>query len=365
MPTNEHIDLILQKCLCEIPEGKSDCITAPPKCKHPDTRNNGFELLLELSKISPQVIVQVTSTLDKFHIDPSWRTSRKADWNNSPVSKEKSQTGFVGLKNLGCTCYMNSILQQLFMISSFREAILRCPSEQNDESLLYHLQYIFSGLRSSDKQYINPKGFARSFKDSEGNAINIIEQMDVDEFFGSFMDKLEPLLKTTKYEELIKQHFGGLQVTELIGKECPHRSERYEPFLSIPVEVKNKRSLQEGLESYVAEEVLEGENSYQCDHCEAKVKAIRRVCVKHLPNYLIIALRRFEFDFDSMSREKLNDYFEFPMDLDMESYSQEGLEAEKEHKNKEYYSYKLRGIVIHTGTAESGHYYSYIGNNDQ
>ena len=362
-PTTCHVDLLLMQCLCEIPNGTSPSSEAPPKCKHPDTRTSGFKLLLELCKSSPAFLSEAVHRLDPFHQDPAWRSSRKADWMNSPVSKEKSQTGYVGLKNLGCTCYMNSILQQLFMIDTFRDSILRCPSEASEDNLLYQLQYVFSGLRSSDKQYISPKGFTRAFKDSEGNAINIIEQMDVDEFFGSFMDKLESLVKNTQYSELIKLHFGGLQVTELIGKECPHRSERHEPFLSISVEVKNKRSLQEGLESYVAEEVLEGENSYQCDHCEAKVKAIRRVCVKHLPNYLIIALRRFEFDFDTMSREKLNDYFEFPFELDMEPYTQEGLESDKEKKPKEYYAYRLRGIVIHTGTAESGHYYSYISNN--
>ena len=26
----------------------------------------------------------------------------------------------------------------------------------------------------------------------------------------------------------------------------------------------------------------------------------------------------------------------------------------------EYYEYKLKGVVVHTGTADFGHYYSYI-----
>lgn len=31
---------------------------------------------------------------------------------------------FVGIKNFGCICYMNSILQQFFMIKKFREIVL-------------------------------------------------------------------------------------------------------------------------------------------------------------------------------------------------------------------------------------------------
>lgn len=55
---------------------------------------------------------------------------------------EKSSTGFVGLKNIGCICYMNSIMQQLFMIPSFRKAILEVQdknvsNEPSSENVLY------------------------------------------------------------------------------------------------------------------------------------------------------------------------------------------------------------------------------------
>jgi ubiquitin C-terminal hydrolase len=41
------------------------------------------------------------------------------------MSQEKSRTGYVGLNNPGCICYMNSSIQQLFMMTELREAILR------------------------------------------------------------------------------------------------------------------------------------------------------------------------------------------------------------------------------------------------
>ena len=35
----------------------------------------------------------------------------------------KKETGFIGLKNQGATCYMNSLLQTLYHISYFRKVL--------------------------------------------------------------------------------------------------------------------------------------------------------------------------------------------------------------------------------------------------
>lgn len=69
---------------------------------------------------------------------------------------------------------------------------------------------------------------------------------------------------------------------------------------------------------------------------------------------------------------KLRERFEFPDSLDMYRYTAEGLEAQEsnaaqltppditEIKPRLYYQYYLKGIVVHSGTAFAGHYYSYI-----
>jgi uncharacterized UBP type Zn finger protein len=46
-----------------------------------------------------------------FNMNPSWRTNKDIDWNISLMDSEKSSTGYVGIKNLGCICYMNSLFQ--------------------------------------------------------------------------------------------------------------------------------------------------------------------------------------------------------------------------------------------------------------
>ena len=109
----------------------------------------------------------------------------------------------------------------------------------------------------------------------------------------------------------MKQIFGGAFAQELIGKECPHSSTREEPFLTLPIEVKNKKNLTEGLDLFIKGEMLEGENAYYCDWCDKKVDTVKWCSFKKLPNILFVCLKRFEFDFETMRRNKLNTYFEF------------------------------------------------------
>ena len=68
--------------------------------------------------------------------------------------------------------------------------------------------------------------------------------------------------------------------------------------------MKNKRNIASSLSHFIKGEMLEGDNAYLCEKCDKKVPTLKRVCIKKLPNYLILVLTRFEFDFDLMLQYK-------------------------------------------------------------
>ncbi|CAD8173749.1 unnamed protein product [Paramecium pentaurelia] len=346
-------------------EGETRC-----KCKSQQSRTAGFNCFFTLLR-SPQNMQKFLNEVSHLHYTHTWRTKNFNDWNIQSKFHEKSSTGYVGLYNLGCICYMNSLLQQLYMVPAFREKLLQIEDKSTcaqEENLIHQLKCLFLALKHSQKQYHNPKKFCHAFKDFDGNPTNIFEQMDVDEFCNLLMDRIELNIKSTTDEDLVKRNFGGVISNEIIGKTCPHYSEREEPFFAISLPVANKKNLEECLQTLVQGDLLEGENAYSCEQCNKKVSALKRTCIKKLPDHLILVLKRFNFDFDLMAKAKINERIEFPFELDLLPYSQQGLRQQENRANPqngqdnpaEYYQYRLTGVVIHIGSADSGHYYSFI-----
>lgn len=60
------------------------------------------------------------------------RDSPLVEWDYLPPVGPRPPTGFVGLKNAGATCYMNSVLQQLYMVESIRVNILAAEGAATD-----------------------------------------------------------------------------------------------------------------------------------------------------------------------------------------------------------------------------------------
>lgn len=80
--------------------------------------------------------------------------------------------------------------------------------------------------------------------------------------------------------------------------------------------------------------------------------------MKDVPDNLIFHLKRFDFDMLTMLRSKINDEFQFPEKIDMTPYKVEYLSESDSQLEPDIF--ELVGVLVHSGTAESGHYYSYI-----
>ncbi len=154
---------VFHNCLFAVPTASTPRDSPPPKCKHATSRKIAFAFLEELSRGSAENLAFLSEEMVPHHANPAVTISKRG---YSVPSLPKSSTGYVGLKNLGCICYMNATIQNFFMVPEFRRGVLQVEDEEEDkkESLMYQLQRMFAFLQETDKQCYNPKGFCHSFK---------------------------------------------------------------------------------------------------------------------------------------------------------------------------------------------------------
>lgn len=271
----------------------------------------------------------------------------------------RAACGYAGLRNLSNTCYLNSLCTQLFMNTDFREFMLSFQVDRRDapRTLLFETQLMFGRLQSGQQRYVDPEQFVANIKTYDDELININHQMDVEEFFNLLNDRWEAQLRSPEAVRRFRLFYGGQLVTQTKSKECDHISEVMEPFTTIQCDIKGKKDLLESLEAYVNGEHMEGDNKYKCTKCDRHVDAVRRTCLKEIPNALIFHLKRFEFNLRAQSRSKINEYFAFPTRIDMRPYTVQHLSKSLGGSTEDIFV--LVGVLVHAGTAESGHYYSY------
>ena len=319
-----------------------------------DTRAALYELVLVLCQ-SHQQLTTIAGELAESSID---RDAFQALASHDRKSLRSDQ-GYAGLRNLSNTCYLNSLVSQLFMNVKFRELIIGIKVvDENKQKLITELGNVFANMQSSYEKYANPQEAVESITQYTGEEIDVTVQMDVDEFFNLLFDRLEAQIVDTDARDAFKAFYGGQLVQQIKSKECEHVSERLEPFSAVQVEIKGKSRLEDGLAAYVEGEVLQGENKYSCTSCNRHVDAVKRACLKEIPDNLIFNLKRFDYDIMTGMRCKVNDEFKFPEVIDMKPYTMEALS----NPGKEFPSdmFELVGVIIHSGTAETGHYYSFV-----
>ena len=256
----------------------------------------------------------------------------------------KNQDKYIGLYNQGNTCYLNSLIQTLFMTPEFRKIILNFEYNskihvEKKDCIPYQLSKLFARLQLKYRNSEETKNLTKSFQwfHNEEN-----EQSDIQELIHILFDALNN-------NEIYNLFQGDLE-NIIKCTECENESIHQEKFidLSIPVKNNNKKieSLKQSLEQFFSIEELKDDNLYQCDKCNKKVIGEKYIKIKKIPKILMLALNRFEYDYIHQMKKKINTKFDFDEKIN--------------EINGININYNLYSIIVHCGSAMGGHYYSLI-----
>ncbi|XP_041378372.1 ubiquitin carboxyl-terminal hydrolase 48-like isoform X2 [Gigantopelta aegis] len=279
-----------------------------------------------------------------------------------PDAERREKNSFVGLKNLGATCYVNTFLQLWFHNASLRQAIYRWREPTMDEaskdwtpsSICGHLQVVFALLQFSQRRYIDPSALINHLGLDAG------QQQDAQEFSKLFLSLLEDSLSSQVQPDvpnIVQKQFCGQYCYVTSCKHCGNQSRTASKFYELDLSIKGHKTLKASLEDFLQEEKLEGENQYMCSMCNSKQNASRVIQLDYLPPVLSLQLLRFVFDKKSGHKKKLNSFIQFPQVLDMSKYL---------GKPENSVLFDLTAVLIHRGpSAYSGHYVAHIQDTQQ
>jgi ubiquitin carboxyl-terminal hydrolase 7 len=152
---------------------------------------------------------QKSLSFEKFYQFQSPKNMRQSGQNEQAYISidffhipQEQKIQFKGLINEGTTCYLNSLIQTLFFIREFKNAIYKMPTIQStdskanlEKSIPFCLQRIFYNLQVGSAESVRTFELLQAFgwTNNERN-----QQQDVNEFNCILSDQLEIQMQNTE-----------------------------------------------------------------------------------------------------------------------------------------------------------------------
>ncbi|KAL9651994.1 hypothetical protein ABK040_000336 [Willaertia magna] len=279
----------------------------------------------------------------------------------TPVNECPYKEEFVGLKNQGSLCYLNSLIQSLYHLPVFRRIIFQWRYDQKvhgseEYCVLLQLQKLFARLKLSEHKAIETVNLTKSFGWERTESFI---QQDSSEF-------MRILLENLINEKIpIQEIFEGEYRDYVICNKCNYIGGRSTKYMDLQLVIKNMKHLDEAIDGFQFEELLCGENQYFCEKCNCKVDARKGLKLTSTPDILTLHLKRFDIDYSTFTRIKLNNQIVFQPILDMNKHLNTSTNFQSSEINavtldSHFNIYNLFAVLIHSGGSSGGHYYAYI-----
>ncbi|TXG66562.1 hypothetical protein EZV62_007837 [Acer yangbiense] len=300
------------------------------------------------------------------------REKLQMSWLPSLLSEKRKRGPPLGLKNLGNSCYLNSVLQCLtytpplanFCLkfqhsshcdsSSDSDKIRDCPFCLLEKRIVRSLS-LDQTLDAPAKIQSCLRIFAEHFRCGR--------QEDAHEFLRYVIDschntclRLKKLRRKAAADpsngtsSVVKEIFGGALQSQVKCLSCGAESNKVDEIMDISLDILNSGSLKDAMHKFFQPEVLDGNNKYKCDNCKKLVAARKQMSILQAPNILVIQLKRFEGIFGG----KIDKTIAFEEVLVLSGFMCKSSQDPQPE-------YNLFGTIVHSGfSPDSGHYYAYI-----
>ncbi|XP_076757524.1 uncharacterized protein LOC143427352 isoform X2 [Xylocopa sonorina] len=321
--------------------------------------------------------------------DEEGSPTNKSARNRVQVHRDE-RCGLNGLRNIGNTCFMNSVIQCLsntrplleYLLneqyladintstSSMKGALIKAFSQVIHELWEVGGDHVVNttALKSQIQRFA-PRFMGYSQQDAQEFLRYLLEGLhedvnrvtvkpqpihtDIPEMYTDSQKAVESWKRYLRSEDsMIVDVFVGQLRSSLHCTSCDHVSVTLDPFwdLSLPIPARSGMvKLSQCLEHFTREEVLDGDEKPTCSKCQMRRKCTKSFSIQKFPKILVIHLKRFSPM--ERFRSKLNVMVDFPLTgLDLSAFAAPRVPG---------CTYNLYGVANHSGTTHSGHYTAY------
>jgi ubiquitin C-terminal hydrolase len=339
--THENLTLELQ---LDYNMNEGGQCTAPHPLKFPN--NPALDRFIAEGKVGISLIFQPR---EKKTCSTLWNDTARTD---GPALVQRAEQyrpsnrqrfGIVGLRNLGASCYLNSVLQSLFHCPAFRRLIYSLDARTlpfvDRENVVLNLQILFRDMQTSPRD-CNPDALMTSFGFRREQRH---EQQDATEMWVVLVDNLRQKFNGSIRDQFTELFFSRIQTVKSNEAVGFYAAQEEQEYSSITVYLEGCKSISDCIQAYLSPAYVD---DYKIEGTDEQGVLLQKQFLV-ASDVLAIHLARWEFDIGSERFRKLNQA------IDFDDFLQVPVAGEK-------VLYTLHAIFVHEGQMGGGHYFVYV-----